>query len=90
MAQPQETDAAPAMAAAGWTYTVAADSPAQVIDLRAPHEVSAWTQMLGCTEEHLRRAVAAVGPELQEVCNHLGTLLPARPLDLASGNGTAH
>ena len=75
---------------AGYTYTVASSSPAQVINLGEPQEVHAWLQVLGCSEEHLRRAIAAVGPELQEVCNHLGTLLPARPLNLARGNGTTH
>ncbi len=54
----------------------AAGPLAPVIDLRKPQEVSAWTHRLGCTEECLRRAMAAVGPELAEVCSHLGTRLP--------------
>ena len=45
---------------------------------------------LGCSEQRLRLAVAAVGPELDEVCNHLGTVPLARPLDTLAGNGTAH
>lgn len=90
MAGTPDRRAAQLRPAAGYTYTVAADSQAQVINLREPQEVHAWVELLGCTEERLRRAIAAVGPELQEVCNHLGTLLPARPLDLAAGNRTAH
>lgn len=90
MTRSDDMHAAQAMPAAGFTYTVAAGSQAQVINLREPEEVHAWLALLGCSEEHLRRAIAAVGPELQEVCNHLGTLLPAQPLDLAAGNGTAH
>lgn len=47
-----------------------------VIDLHAPQELSAWMAFLGCSEERLRLAIAAVGPEVAEVCNHLGSLLP--------------
>lgn len=90
MAGPPDMHAAQAMPAAGFTYTASPHSLAQVIDLREPQEVHTWVELLGCSEERLRRAIAAVGPELQEVCNHLGTLLPARPLDLAVGNRTAH
>ncbi len=75
---------------ASFTYTAQPPDPGQVIDLRQPHQVSAWSQALGCSEEHLRRAIAAVGPELQEVCNHLGTLPPARPLPLVSGSHRSH
>ncbi len=82
--------AAQAMPAAGFTYTAAADSQGQVINLREPQEVHAWVELLGCNEERLRRAIAAVGPELQEVCNHLGTLLPAQPLALAPGSPRSH
>jgi hypothetical protein len=53
----------------------------QLIELREPEVVTAWTQWLGCTEARLRMAVAAVGPELAEVCNHLGTLVPALPCE---------
>jgi len=56
--------------------TGASGPVAPVIDLREPHEVSAWARRLGCTEECLRRAVAAVGPEVDEVCSHLGTPMP--------------
>jgi len=90
MAGTPDMHAARMKTVAGFTYTVAADSQAQVINLCEPQEVHAWVELLGCSEERLRRAIAAVGPELQEVCNHLGTLLPAQPLDLAAGNGTAH
>lgn len=76
--------------AAGFTYTVHGPDSGQVIDLRQPQQVSAWTHALGCSEERLRLAIAAVGPELEEVCNHLGTVLPARPLQLVRGNSTSH
>jgi hypothetical protein len=72
------------------TCTAEAFSSSQVINLRQPDEVSAWTHRLGCTEERLRLAVAAVGPELDEVCSHLGTQAPARPLNTLAGNGRAH
>jgi hypothetical protein len=49
----------------------------QVIDLRQPQELSVWMALLGCSEERLRLAIAAVGPDLDEVCNHLGAWLPA-------------
>lgn len=90
MAQAHDMHPAQARPAAGFTYTTAPGSRAQVINLREPQEVLAWLALLGCSEEHLRRAIAAVGPELQEVCNHLGTLLPAQALALATGNSTAH
>ena len=61
-----------------------------VLRLRADTVALHKLELLRASEEHLRRAIAAVGPELQEVCNHLGTLLPARPLNLARGNGTTH
>ena len=64
------------------TYTCAdtcLGTEAQLIELREPEVVTAWSQWLGCTEARLRMAVAAVGPELAEVCNHLGTLVPALP-----------
>lgn len=90
MARPDELHAGGVSSAAGFTFTVSDGSQAQVINLLAQHEVHAWTHALGCTEERLRMAIAAVGPELQEVCDHLGALLPAQPLSLAAGNGTAH
>jgi hypothetical protein len=37
-----------------------------------------------------RVAVAAVGPELGEVCNHLGTSMSALALNTLAGNGTPH
>jgi len=79
------SDAAPAAWGASHhsgTYTCAdtcLDIQVQLIELREPEVVTAWTQWLGCTEARLRMAVAAVGPELAEVCNHLGTLVPALP-----------
>ena len=75
---------------AGLTYTASADSASWVINLHEPQELSDWMRWLGCNEEGLRRAIAAVGPEVEAVCNHLGALLPAQALDMASGNGTAH
>lgn len=35
-------------------------------------EVLGWSQALGCSEAALRLAVAEVGPELDDVCSHLG------------------
>lgn len=90
MARPEEIRAVPAMPASGSTCTVAAGSQAQVINLHEPQELSAWTRVLGCSEEGLRRAIAAVGPEVEEVCNHLGALLPAQALNMVAGNRTAH
>ncbi len=60
----------------GSTLTLRGSAPAQLINLREFQEVSAWTSLLGCTEERLRLAVAAVGPEVEEVCNHLGAVAP--------------
>ncbi len=74
----------------GATFTLHGQSGSRIINLREPQEVSAWTRFLGCSEERLRLAVAAVGPELEEVCNHLGQLVPAQPLNVLAGNRTAH
>lgn len=82
-------DAAPAEAAGPQSYTAGPGSDSQVIDVREPREVGVWTERLGCSEESLRLAVAAVGPEIDEICNYLGTA-PARPLNVLTGNGTAH
>lgn len=71
-------------------FTAAPRGGSPLINLREPGEVQAWTERLGCSEQRLRLAVAAVGPELEEVCNHLGTVPLARPLDTLAGNGTAH
>ena len=90
MARTDEFRAATALPASGSTYTLAQDTPARVINLHEPKEVSAWTHVLGCSEEVLRRAIAAVGPEVDEVCNHLGALLPAQALHRVAGNRTAH
>lgn len=90
MARPDEIRAVPAMQAPGATYTLAPGSGSRVINLREPQEVSAWTRVLGCSEEGLRRAIAAVGPEVEEVCNHLGALVPAQSLHVVAGNRTAH
>ena len=90
MARSDELHVSAAQPSAGLTYTVSDGGQTQVINLREQREVHAWTHALGCSEERLRIAIAAVGPELQEVCNHLGAMLPAQPLALACGNGTAH
>lgn len=90
MARSDELHAGAATPATGLTYTASGGSQSQVINLREQREVHAWTHALGCTEERLRMAIAAVGPELQEVCDHLGALPPAQPLALVAGNGTAH
>ena len=44
----------------------------QTINLAHTVEVLGWSQALGCSEAELRLAVAEVGPELAEVCSHLG------------------
>lgn len=36
------------------------------------YEVQYWTRQLGCTEQQLRTAIAAVGPEVQNVRVFLG------------------
>lgn len=50
----------------------------QTIDLAQTLEVLSWSQALGCSEAELRLAVAEVGPELDEVRNHLGLPSTAR------------
>ena len=92
MARPDEDPGSPAQATAWASQAGSFTTPARActINLREPHEVSAWTRFLGCSEERLRLAVAAVGPELEEVCNHLGQLVPAQPLNVLAGNRTAH
>jgi hypothetical protein len=42
------------------------------ISLSEDYEVRDWTKSLGCTEEELRKAVAAVGNSAQDVRDHLG------------------
>jgi len=44
----------------------------RLISLAQDHEVREWCQSLGCTEEQLRRAVAAVGDSAQAVRAELG------------------
>jgi hypothetical protein len=39
----------------------------KLISLEEPHEVRSWTNSLGCTEEQLRNAVAAVGNSAEQV-----------------------
>ena len=39
----------------------------KLISLEEPHEVRSWTQSLGCTEQQLRAAVAAVGHSADRV-----------------------
>lgn len=43
----------------------------QRISLEEPYEVRDWTQSLGCTEEELRAAVAAVGHSAEAVRAYL-------------------
>jgi len=43
-----------------------------LISLQQEHEVRYWTDVLGCTEEELRRAVAHVGDSAQDVRDYLG------------------
>ena len=43
----------------------------KLISLTEEHEVRSWTESLGCTEEELRRAVAAVGDSAVQVRHHL-------------------
>jgi hypothetical protein len=42
------------------------------ISLEQDHEVRYWTSALGCTEEELRQAVAAVGASAEAVRTSLG------------------
>ena len=49
----------------------------QSLNLANTLEVLGWSQALGCSEAALRRAVAEVGPELEDVCSHLGLPSPA-------------
>ncbi|MES2977456.1 MAG: DUF3606 domain-containing protein [Pseudomonadota bacterium] len=49
--------------------------PIQQININENQELQHWVGKLGCTEEQLRMAVALVGPEAGEVCNHFGTQL---------------
>lgn len=49
----------------------------QTINLIHALEVLGWSQALGCSEAALRLAVAEVGPELEDVCSHLGLPSPA-------------
>lgn len=43
----------------------------KVISLTEPYEVRNWCKSLGCTEEELRAAVAAVGNGAEAVRTHL-------------------
>ena len=51
----------------------------QSLNLANTLEVLGWSQALGCSEAALRLAVAEVGPELEDVCSHLGLPSPAGP-----------
>ncbi len=42
------------------------------ISLNEDYEVRDWTQSLQCSEEELRRAVAAVGNSAEKVRDYLG------------------
>jgi hypothetical protein len=37
------------------------------VDISQPHELRYWTRTLGCSEQELRAAVAAVGEVAEEV-----------------------
>ena len=58
------------------------DPAGHAIDLAHTLEVLGWSQALGCSEAELRLAVAEVGPELEEVCSHLG--LPSAAVHLTA------
>ncbi len=45
----------------------------KLIALEQDHEVRDWCKSLGCTEEQLRSAVAAVGNSVDKVREHLKT-----------------
>lgn len=42
------------------------------INLNGEDEVRNWTEILGATEEELRKAIAAVGNQADRVREHLG------------------
>lgn len=42
------------------------------INVNQAYEVTYWCGQLGCTEQQLRNAVAAVGPMVADVKRHLG------------------
>lgn len=44
----------------------------KMISLEQEHEVRYWTEVLGCTEEELRRAVTHVGDSAQDVRDYMG------------------
>ena len=52
----------------------------QSLNLANTLEVLGWSQALGYSEAALRLAVAEVGPELEDVCSHLGLPSPAGPV----------
>ncbi|RYX91818.1 MAG: DUF3606 domain-containing protein [Comamonadaceae bacterium] len=43
------------------------------IDASEGYEVQYWTRQLGCTEQQLRTAIAAVGPQVEQVRAYLQT-----------------
>lgn len=47
----------------------------QSIDIHESRELAFWTAELGCTEEQLRMAVAAVGQHTDDLCNHFGATI---------------
>lgn len=44
---------------------------ADLISLESEYEARAWCESLGCSYGHLRRAVAAVGPSVDDVQDYL-------------------
>ncbi len=45
------------------------------VDLRSDFERRYWARELGCSEQQLAEAVAAVGPLVVDVKRHIGTQL---------------
>jgi hypothetical protein len=44
----------------------------KLVSLEQEHELRYWTEVLGCTEQELRRAVAQVGNSVRDVRDYLG------------------
>ena len=59
------------------------------VNLRAEPERRYWMRELGCTEQQLRDAVAAVGPLVVDVKRHIGEALEradAEPEHVSAGH----
>lgn len=44
------------------------------INIQESDELARWVRALGVSEEQLRMAVAAVGAQADDVCNHFGVV----------------